>query len=213
MKEKSAESIGREDDLTRYYLNRYNQLEDEFIKMEYYIPITSDFDAPNYKFGSPKFADLLTSCCQDVESLFDILIEKSVFDDIDDIEDLRKKFKNNPSINTAKPILNVKGVLSEQKVETEQGLVLQPFCEFKNGSNPSWFKLYSKQKHQRLVLIKETTFIDAINSFAAFTILSSQLMTTDKFPEYRFFTSLNKIVGYSPTDKFPYLNHVQNSLY
>jgi hypothetical protein len=161
MDEKKREGIFRE----------YARLEDEFLLLAEYIPLTPNLDDPNYQFGSPRAAAFGLDCCTWLETLMLELLGDSRLDDFPEIKKIRRK--RNKSMDVYREVFEKKFVMSTggYKLRYSEGDEIRPFAAWAKGKNPEWFRVYSKYKHDRFALADMFTMGHALEAFLALSIV------------------------------------------
>lgn len=152
-----------------FFQRRYELIEEDFLEIIDFIEPESDFNSPCYKFGSSKLMDFCLKVGTEIETLFRILLENNRFDSIEDIE----KKGQNQNIKTYQTIIEHEYKFREFKlfVNHIQKEII-PFKKF-DKEIPSWFRFYSKYKHDKLNLIKRWNLKFALLSLGALLILVS----------------------------------------
>lgn len=160
MEEKKREEITRE----------YTRLEDEFLLLAEFIPLTPNLDDPNYQFGSPRAAAFGLDCCTWLETLMLELLGDSRLEDFPGIEKIRKEGK---SMDVYRKVFEKKFVMSTggYSLRYSEGDEIRPFASWATGENPEWFKIYSKCKHDRFALAGKFTMGHALEAFLALSIV------------------------------------------
>jgi hypothetical protein len=161
MDEKKREEIFRE----------YARLEDEFLLLAEYMPLTPDLDDPNYQFGSPRAAIFGLDCCTWLETLMLELLGDSRLDDLPGIKNIRSE--KNKTIDVYREVFETKFVMSTggYKLRYSEGDEIRPFAFWAKGQNPDWFKIYSKYKHDRSAFARKFTMGHALQAFLALSII------------------------------------------
>ena len=150
-----------------YYQQRYDSLEEEFLMINEYIPLTDNFKNSNYNFGSPKLLDFSFKVCREIETIFRLILKDKSFDGKVGIVKARKK----QNIKIYRKYIEPEYKFHEYKLtvmEIKKEII--PFENF-NKAPPDWFKKYSKHKHNTLKLINMWNLKDSLYSLAALGLL------------------------------------------
>jgi len=164
-----------------YCWRRYQHLENEFIAIAEIIPLTKDWEAPNYKFGSYPVGDCLIRICGEIETLLKIYCHSPKFEGEGDAE----KAKRGENIGDMKPFCkNVIGLPYRSVYFRDLEDRVNPFLEFNDGKLPEWFKIYSRDKHNKLKLVENVNMKHLLYSLAGLYLLLC--LHPDDFPGLAF---------------------------
>lgn len=153
----------------RLITREYHRLEEEFVELTTYVPLSSDRNAHNYRFGSPRAAAHGWDCAAWVETAFRYILLNSRWDGDKEVVAARK---GDQSINVYRDLLEPRYGLSQFKMTTlEVSLTVAPFEAFASGKCPEWFQKYSPLKHDRIQLAKEWTMLDTVECLAGLASL------------------------------------------
>jgi hypothetical protein len=152
-----------------FFKRRYEQIEKDFLELTDFIEPQSDFNSPCYKFGSSKLMDFCLKVGTEIETLFRIILESSKFDLYTNINNKR----DDQNIRIYLEFFEPEYQLSERELFVNSiKKDIRPFKEFTlDTSTPKWFKCYSKNKHNKLVLIKEWNLEYSLLALGALILL------------------------------------------
>ncbi len=159
-----------DEDRLELMCQEYQHLEDRFLKLTSFIPLSSDFSAPNYQFTSPRAAEFLLDCCMWLETLMKELHNDSRLNDFPEIESTRRKKQ---SIEIYRDVFERKYGFSGGgwSLRYLGGEEIRPFSAWAKGETPDWFKIYSREKHDRISLAQSCTMGHALQAFVALTVV------------------------------------------
>ena len=151
------------------YLEKYQQLEERFLELTNYIPLVLDLNAPNYNFPCPKAAEFGLDCATWLETLMTELLNDPRLDSFPGIEKLR----SNPNIHAYRETFTKKFGFAKGgwKLKGFDGEEIWPFQSWEFDENPEWFRIYSKEKHDRIALEAKWTMKHSLMAFTALTIV------------------------------------------
>lgn len=150
-----------------YFRRRYEQIENEFLELTDFIEMNKDLNHPCYKFGSSKLMDFCLKVCTEIETIFRLILESPRFDSIPGIDNKRKRQK----INVYREIITPEYSLTDYKVRIIHTKIdISPFEKF-DVMTPTWFRFYSKYKHNKLVLIKRWNLKFALYALGCLRLL------------------------------------------
>ena len=151
-----------------FFKRRYEQIEKDFLDLTDFIETQSDFNSPCYKFGSSKLMDFCLKVGTEIETLFKIILESNKFDLYIDI----KKKRKNQNISIYLEIFEPKYQLSKRKILVNSiKKDIYPFEKLTDTPTPKWFKCYSKNKHDKIALIKEWNLEYSLLALGALLLL------------------------------------------
>jgi hypothetical protein len=134
-----------------YYFNRrYQQIESNFLDITDFIEMEYHLNSPCYRFGSSKLMDFCLKVCTEIETIFRLMLKSNRFDSIPNIG----KKRRNQNIKVYREIISPEYRLEDYKLYVKHiKREIHPFEDF-DTETPEWFSLYSKNKHNKLELIK-----------------------------------------------------------
>ena len=151
----------------QFFLRRYKQIEEDFLKIVDFIEMQDDFAHPCYSVGSSKLMDFCLKIGTEVETLFREILMSKRFDTVEKIFEKRRS----QNIGIYGKIIEPKYKLTEYKLLVNQTRKeIQPFEDFWNNSL-AWFPVYSKYKHNKIELIKRWNLKHSLFSLACLLIL------------------------------------------
>ena len=167
----------------RFFLRRYEQIEGDFLELTDFIELQNDLNHANYSVGSSKLMDFCLKVGTEVETLFRAILESRRFDSVRGIAEKRK----NQNIDVYREVIEPVYRLSEYKLSVNLiDREIQPFGSFENES-PEWFKIYSKDKHNKIKLIKKWNMKHSLFSLGGLLLLAINHTTLDgKVWSYKF---------------------------
>ncbi|HEC39869.1 MAG TPA: hypothetical protein ENI29_16650 [bacterium] len=150
-----------------YFNRRYHQIESDFLEIMDFIHISDRFGDPCYKIGSSKLMDFCLKVGTEIETLFREILNDKKFDSEHDIAIKR----NNQNIDVYKKIIEPKYELRRYSLFVKPIKVeIFPFIKFESKT-PEWFKIYSKDKHNKLNLIQNWNMMHSLFSLGALLLL------------------------------------------
>lgn len=151
-------------------LREYSRIEEKFLELTEYVPLTSNLDDPNYQFGSPRAAEFGLDCCTWLETLFYDFLNSESLNDFPDIDEIRKK---ELSMNVYRDVLEKRFAFSKGgwKLKYLGGDEIHPFSLWAEKKNPDWFRIYSKHKHNRFELAERFTMRHALEALVALSMI------------------------------------------
>ena len=176
-----------------FFCRRYEQIEDDFLKILDFIDIKENFQKPCYKIGSSKLMDFCLKVGTEVETLFGIILESPEFDSEPDITKYRKR--KNQNIQVYIDLIEPKYNLSDYKLTINPiNRNIQPFTDFKRSKAPQWFQIYSRHKHNKIELIERWNLKHSLFSLGGLLILvvNIPLPSSDS---YRFYLMRRRVFG------------------
>ena len=151
-----------------FFLRRYKQVEDDFLELTDFIELQSDFNHPSYSVGSSKLMDFCLKVGTEVETLFRVILESKKFDSVNGIAEKRQ----NQCMNVYREVIEPKYRLSEYKLFVNLiNKEIQPFENF-GSKPPEWFRIYSRDKHNKLKLIGKWNLKHSLFSLGGLLILT-----------------------------------------
>jgi len=136
----------------QFFARRYKTIENDLVEILDYIDLSKNFGDCCYKIGSTKLMDFCLKVGSEVESVFRCKLYRSEFDQVHDIS--RKR--DNQNMDVYREEIGNKNNLSEVELVFEPiDMRICPFKVFRWSINPEWFKIYSKNKHNKYELIKQ----------------------------------------------------------
>ena len=150
-----------------YFYRRYHQIESDFLEIMDFIHISDRFGDPCYKIGSSKLMDFCLKVGTEIETLFREILNDKKFDPEPDIA--RKREHQNIEVyrDIIEPKYNLRNYsLYVKPIKVE----IFPFINF-NSKTPEWFKIYSKDKLNKLNLIKNWNMMHSLYSLGALLLL------------------------------------------
>lgn len=151
--------------------NEYVYLEEDFIKCIRYLPLISE----NYNVWSAHFADLIIR----IGSVFDSFLKRAIFceslNDVDGIDECRKKYKNNKiGIVDYHHIFEKYFKLSSQTLyEFSEFEIISPFSKWSGDYDClEWWGAYTALKHDRFVNKEVATLEATINALGGLFLLN-----------------------------------------
>lgn len=152
----------------RFFLRRYEQIENDFLELTDYIEPQDDFEHYSYFIGSSKLMDFCLKVGTEVETLFRELLENRKFDSVHDIAEKRRRQNISIYREVIEPIYELsKYKLFVHSIDKE----IQPFENFNLEGNPEWFRIYSKHKHNKIELIQKWNLKHALFSLGCLLLL------------------------------------------
>ncbi|KKN08467.1 hypothetical protein LCGC14_1056350 [marine sediment metagenome] len=150
-----------------YFYRRYHQIESDFLEIMDFIHISDQFGDPCYKIGSSKLMDFCLKVGSEIETLFREILNDKKFDSEPDIATKRE----NQNIKVYRDVIEAKYNLRDyslyvKSIKTE----IFPFINF-DSTTPEWFKIYSKDKHNKLNLIQNWNMRHSLFSLGALLLL------------------------------------------
>lgn len=179
-----------------YFIRRYQQIESDFLELMDFINLTDRFGDPCYKIGSSKLMDFCLKVGTEIETLFREILNDKKFDSEPDIAKNRK----NQNISVYRDIIEPKYNLKDYSLYVKQIKVeIFPFVDF-DSKAPDWFNIYSKDKHNKLNLLKNWNMLHALYSLAALLllVLNHPSVENKTFDVGKFETKVFDLLGSRP---------------
>lgn len=166
-----------------YSIEMYRIIEDDFIDFIRYVPL----EESHLKVYSPKLADIIIRCCNQIETFFKEWLMLPSLDHLDKIEIYRNKIniRRGPQLK----IEDYRNFFEPRLELSERGLLvttldkyIYPFKEFANKDNaPRWWTTHNNLKHHAYENRKEATLEISLYAVAALYYLNlSNSLTTEK---------------------------------
>ena len=151
----------------KFFLRRYNSIEENFLEITDFIALKNNFEEPCYSIGSSKLMDFCLKVGTEVETLFRLILDNSKFDEIDCIGNNR----NHQNIDIYREIIEPKYQFSEIKLHVNPiKIEIKPFEDF-HTKKPEWFGIYSKYKHNKIQLIDKWNLKHSLYALGCLLIL------------------------------------------
>jgi len=167
-----------------YSIEMYRIIEDDFIDFISYVPLEEN----HLNVYSPKLADIIIRCCNQIETFFKEWLMLPSLDDFDEIEKYRKKYRD--ELQGKRPYLNIMDYKDffEPRLELSRYNInvptlnedIFPFKEFKEERQaPCWWDVHNHLKHRAYDNRQEATLKVALYAVAALFFLNrSNSVTT-----------------------------------
>ena len=150
-----------------YFVRRYHHIESDFLEIMDFIHISDKFGDPCYKIGSSKLMDFCLKVGTEIETLFREILNDKRFDSEPDITAKREHQNIKVYRDIIEPKYNLRNYsLYVKPIKTE----IFPFLKFESKT-PEWFKIYSKDKHNKLNLIQNWNVLHSLYSLGALLLL------------------------------------------
>jgi len=144
-----------------------------------YIPLAPNFDAPNFRFGSPRAAAFGLDCGTWVETCLTEHLHGPRFDSDSEVREARDR---NANMDLYRTVLGPRlGLANLALVTIEHAIRVAPFEDFRQNENPNWFRKYSSQKHRRIELAENWTMRDSLECIGALTLLLREFVEVGTF--------------------------------
>ena len=151
----------------KYFYRRYHQIETDFLEIMDFIHISDRFGDPCYRIGSSKLMDFCLKVGSEIETVFREILNDKKFDSEPDIAAKRE----NQNIKVYRDIIEPKYNLGNYSLYVKSiKIEIIPFLDF-DSKTPEWFKIYSKDKHNKLNLIQNWNMRHSLFSLGALLIL------------------------------------------
>ena len=150
-----------------YFYRRYHQIESDFLEIMDFIHISNKFGDPCYKIGSSKLMDFCLKVGTEIETLFREILNDKKFDSEPDIAAKREHQNIEVYRDIIEPKYNLRNYSLYIKPIRKE---ISPFMNF-DSNTPEWFKIYSKDKHNKLNLIQNWNMMHSLFSLGALLIL------------------------------------------
>ena len=127
-----------------YYIN----LENEFLEFLKYVPLEKD----HYKVWSPFLGNMLNNTGSVIDSFLKTSLFSDTFDDIDDVQDARKRFESNIKLdmNIYRSVFEKKYDLSKKKIfDLKTYSPFLPFSAWEKEKSLNWWADYTNYKHDQ----------------------------------------------------------------
>jgi hypothetical protein len=164
-----------------YSIEMYRIIEDDFVDFISYVPLEEN----HLKVYSPKLADIIIRCCNQIEAFFKEWLMLPSLDHLEQIEIYRSKIniKKGPrlKIEDYKYFFKPRLRLSEHCLFVPTlDKYISPFEEFNSeGKAPSWWTVHNNLKHHAFENRKEATLEVALYAISALFYLNrSNSITT-----------------------------------
>lgn len=157
-----------------YSIEMYRIIEDDFIDFIRYVPL----EESHLNVYSPKLADIIIRCCNQIETFFKEWLMLPSLDHLDKIEIYRNKV--NIRMGPQLKIEDCRNFFEPRLGLSERGLFvttldkyIYPFKEFSNrGNTPRWWTTHNKLKHHAYENRKEATLEVALDAISALFYLN-----------------------------------------
>lgn len=165
--------------IEEYAIIKLRQIEEDFEKFVSFLLPYND----NLKAFSPQFSSLIMDICSNIETIFRETIKSNIYDDIDEIQDVRDNTE--PNMGDYRKIFEKKYNLSTKNVyffshyiEDVLGHKFHfdyvPFSKWIENKAPEWWKIYRNLKHSQFEQLKEANLKTVIDTYAAFFLICNQ---------------------------------------